>query len=65
MGGQFLQIFMDLLKDHPEYTVSRARFEAVRILREEKGSDGKAFGAQALTFTLAGNGGIHLCQPKP
>jgi hypothetical protein len=38
MGGQFLKIFMELLAEHPDYTVSRARYEAVKALRNGMGA---------------------------
>ena len=63
MGGQFLKIFMELVAKHPEYTVSRARYEAVKSLSTRPASTGETFGAQALEFTLVGNGGLHVCGP--
>ena len=64
MGGQFLKIFMELLTKHPEYTVSRARYEAVKTLNDTHGSNDKPYGPQALVFTLVGNGSLHLCMPQ-
>ena len=58
MGGQFLNIFMELLTKHPEYTVSRARYGAVKALSEMHGSNDKPYGPQALVFTLVGNGSL-------
>jgi hypothetical protein len=68
LGGHFLRIFMELLKNHPDYTVSRARFEAVRALSEvhwtNAHNEDQPFGAQALEFSLVGNGSLRLCLPK-
>jgi hypothetical protein len=63
MGGQFLKTFVDVLKGHPTYTVSRARYEAVKLLRIEKSSTGRVYGPQALEFVLVGNGGLRVCLP--
>jgi hypothetical protein len=56
MGGKFLKNFAELLKEHPDYTVSRARFETVKALSKE-------FGPQALVFMLVGNGSLRVCTP--
>jgi hypothetical protein len=62
MGGRFLSTYMDLLSKHPDYTVSRLRYEAVKALSKPP-SGNKPYGAQALLFTLVGNGGLRLCKP--
>jgi hypothetical protein len=62
MGGKFLSILMELLAKHPQYTISRARYEAVKALRWES-TGGKPYGPQALAFTLVGNGNLHVCMP--
>jgi hypothetical protein len=63
LAGKFLTEFMDQLKrnvNDPRYTVTRARFDAVRSLgRDEK----SVYGPKALAFILAGNGAIRLCVP--
>jgi hypothetical protein len=65
LAGKFLTEFMDQLKrnvDDPGYTVSRARFDAVRTLGRSTKSE---YGPKALAFILAGNGAIRLCVPGP
>ena len=64
VGGQFLKIFMESLAKHPDYTVSRARYETVKAVSKLRGSDDKPYGPQALVFTLVGNGGLRLCMPN-
>ena len=66
MGGEFLRIFMELLTKHPEYTISRARYEAVRELANVPSNDKvpKPYGPQALVFNLVGNGSLKLCMPQ-
>jgi hypothetical protein len=64
MGGQFLKMFMELLAQHPDYTVSRARYEAVKAVGKLHGSEDKPYGPEALVFTLVGNGGLRLCMPN-
>ncbi|MGB9073276.1 MAG: hypothetical protein WCC22_11600 [Terriglobales bacterium] len=49
---------MELLTKHPEYTVSRARYGAVKALSEMHGSNDKPYGPQAPVFTLVGNGSL-------
>jgi len=67
MGGEFLKIFMELLTKHPEYTISRARYDAVRELANMQTNDKPPkpyYGPQALVFTLVGNGSLKLCPPR-
>jgi hypothetical protein len=64
MGGQFLKIFVEILAKHPDYTVSRARFEAVQAVSKLHGSNDQPYGAQALVFVLVGNGSLRLCLPQ-
>jgi hypothetical protein len=59
LAGKFLAKLMGLFKEHAgdrDYTLSQARFDAVRALEPE-------FGAKALAFILAGNGALRLCVP--
>jgi hypothetical protein len=63
LAGEFLATFMTLLQKHvndPSYTVSQARFDAVRVLGRGAGS---VYGPRALAFILAGNGALRLCVP--
>jgi hypothetical protein len=63
LAGKFLATFMSLLQQHVNdagYTVSQARFDAVRALGRAPGSD---YGPKALAFILAGNGALRLCVP--
>lgn len=67
MAGRFLTLFLDLLRKHANdrsrYTVGRARFDAARALSTLNDSDGKPYGARALSFVLAGNGSLRACVP--
>jgi hypothetical protein len=67
LAGKFLATFMTLLQQHandPNYTVSQARFDAVRKLaREKEPSEELSYGPRALAFVLAGNGALRLCAP--
>lgn len=66
MAGQFLSLLMENLlhgRDISDYSLSQARFEAVRTLSTKADSSNVKFGARALEFILAGNGSIRLCPP--
>jgi hypothetical protein len=65
MAGEFLRIFANLLRDHKgdlKYTVSRARFDAVRALSKRK-SGKREYSAGALLFMLLGNGTLRVRVP--
>lgn len=63
LGGHFLEAFMNEIREHPDYSVSRARFEAVKVVSRRKEREGRTYGEQALLFSLAGNGRLRLCPP--
>jgi hypothetical protein len=67
MAGRFLSLLMDLLDDPangPSYSLSQARFQAVRKLSKATDALGIPFGGRALEFILAGNGSLRVCPPK-
>jgi hypothetical protein len=66
MAGRFLTILMDLLQTHSKdasYTLSKARFDAVKALSKTKDRNGAMYGPRALAFILAGNGAVRACVP--
>jgi hypothetical protein len=57
---------MDLLQTHSKdasYTLSKARFDAVKALSKTKDRNGAMYGPRALAFILAGNGAVRACVP--
>ena len=66
MAGKFLSVLVDLLRSNQatrNYTISTARFEAVRKLSAMPDPNGTPYGARALAFVLVGNGALTLCVP--
>lgn len=66
MAGTFLSILIELLRTNhvnPTYTVSDARFEAVRKLSMIHDKNNSPYGSRALAFVLVGNGAIRACVP--
>lgn len=67
IGGHFLRLFLETLHQNaanPAYSISDARFDAVKSLRDVVGRDNdRPYGAAALNFALAGNGTIRICVP--
>lgn len=66
MAGTFLSVLLDTLRKNrndPSYTISRARFDAVKSLSTETDEAGEPFGPRALVFMLAGNGSLRACMP--
>jgi len=67
MAGTFLSLLMESLdqkRTDSDYTVGKARFDAVRALSTKKDLSDVPYGARALEFILAGNGSVRLCPPK-
>lgn len=65
MAGRFAEIFLRELKDHPAYSVSRAKFEAVKELSGLAiGTEGQTYGPQVLGYTMLGNAGLKVCTPQ-
>ncbi|WP_426344735.1 hypothetical protein ACN9MU_13740 [Pseudoduganella sp. R-32] len=69
IGGHFLRIFLDILAEHrddPAFTISDARFLAVRKLSsliDESSNHRNPFGPAALSYMLVGNGALKMCPP--
>ena len=59
MAGNFLQLLMDQLRasTNPLYTVSDAKFDAVKVL-------GKTYGPKALVYSFLGNDSLRACVPQ-
>jgi len=70
MAGQYFNLLAQVLEKHKgesDYTISRAHFDAVRLLEDEKPSKKPGevpYGAKALIYSLLGNGSLQLC-PLP
>jgi len=68
MAGHFLGILVGLLAGQApasNYTISRARFEAVTALSKVIGDRDVPYGPAALNYILVGNGQVRACLPSP
>jgi lipid-binding SYLF domain-containing protein len=65
MAGQYFKLLNEMLDRNPNYTLSRAHFEAVKALEQEKGEKALAtdpsYGLKALIFSLLGDGSLKVC----
>ena len=66
MAGKYFNLLAQVLEDNrnvPDYTISRAHFDAVQRLKEQSlpHVGEKPFGAKALIYSLMGNGSLMLC----
>lgn len=72
MAGQYFNLLAEQLKNHkgePDYTISKAHFDAVHELRKAQSNPGtpgaSPYGAKALIYSLWGNGNLSLCPLTP
>ena len=63
MAGQYFKRLNLVLDGNPNYTLSRAHFEAVRALKKDKPQKELApdYGLKALIFSLLGDGSLKVC----
>jgi hypothetical protein len=62
MAGKYFNLLAERLetnKNLPDYSLSKAHFDAVRDLKTKE-----SYGAEALIYSLLGNGALRVC-PLP
>ncbi|MEC5387732.1 hypothetical protein VVD49_18510 [Uliginosibacterium sp. H3] len=66
MAGTFLNLFSDVLQKNgsdASYSISRARFDAVKRLKDVSPPGGHPYGPAALAYMTLGDGGVRACVP--